>query len=65
MQWLIKYVGEAQQKEARKKLAKRMRKGEDPYIILKIADKYYVNKIINGFVKISEEVYERIMYHQV
>ena len=65
MQWLIKYVGEAQQKEARKKLAKRMRKGEDPHIILKIADKYYVNKIINGFVKISEEVYERIMYHQV
>ena len=63
MQWVIKYVGEAQQEEARKELAKRLRKGEDPHAILKIADKYYTNKIINGLVKISEETYGRIMYH--
>lgn len=63
MQWTMRYVEEAQQEEARKKLAKRMGKGEDPCAILKIADKYYANKIINAFVKISEEAYERIMYH--
>lgn len=57
------YVEDGPQKEAMKRLHERMDAGESPYEILGISEdhKYYVDKIVNGYMRLSYCLYGRIM----
>lgn len=57
------YVDDVFQKQAITKLRERIEAGESAYDILKIdkEHKFYVDKICNGLIHLSYELYDRIM----
>lgn len=55
------YVEECFKQEALEKLQERISRGETAKGILKIDNDYYCDKVVNGLVPMSYDIYNRIM----
>lgn len=55
------FVSETHKAQAMRRLAQRIKEGEEPAAILKTNDTYYCDKVVKGLVPLSYRMYSRIM----